>query len=400
MTPETPGVQAGKSGAVLLSTGRARAFSDWRTSPRVLLALEVVALRAGAVLVAMMLFAAFVSAAGADPLDVFGSIARGSFGTAFSVQNTLQRAAPLMLAALATALPARLGLTIIGGEGAVVMGGLGAAVIAHWLGAASPWLVLSAMFVVGFLVGGAWIAIAGALRAFRGVNETIGSLLLSYIAIALLNHLVEGPLRDPSSLNKPSTMHIGEANMLHQLPGIDVHWGLAYGVIACVIGYVLMHQSVFGFSAAIVGGNVRAALLSGLPVRQMIVIACFLGGGAAGLAGMVEVAAIHGRANASLVAGYGYTGILVSFIARHNPLGVIPVAIVLGGIGASSGLLQRVNGLPDATVSVLQGFLFLTILAAESFHGKFAFFRPRPAPLFAPASDQPTSPAAASTVTT
>jgi len=381
MTPVASGPDSGIGEAASLSASRPRGARAWiQASPRTLLALEVVVLRIAAVLVAMVLFAGFVAAAGVNPLEVFGQIVRGSFGTAFSVQNTLQRAAPLMLAALATALPARLGLTIIGGEGAVVVGGLAAAVTAHALAAASPLVVLSSMFVVGVLTGGIWVAVAGALRAYRGVNETIGSLLLSYIAIALLNHLVEGPLRDPASLNKPSTLHIGEANMLHQMPGFDVHWGLCYGVIACLLGYVLMHTSVFGFSAALVGGNVRAALLNGLPVRRMMVIACFLGGGAAGLAGMVEVAAIHGRANASLVAGYGYTGVLVSFIARHNPLGVIPVAIVLGGIGASSGLLQRVNGLPDATVSVLQGFLFLTILAAESFYGKLAFFRVTPAP--------------------
>jgi ABC-type uncharacterized transport system permease subunit len=388
------------SGAVALRVTRSSGARLRLTrSPRHARLLEVVALRALAVVVAMALFAAFVAAAGVDAIDVFRQIARGAFGSAFSVQNTLQRAAPLMLAALATALPARLGLIIIGGEGAVVVGGLAAAVTAGWVSGAPPTAVLTAMFFAGLVAGGLWIALAGALRAFRGVNETIGSLLLSYIAIALLNHLVEGPLRDPASLNKPSTLHIGEANMLHQMGGVDVHWGFAYGVVACVLGYALMHQSVFGFSAAIVGGNVRAAMLNGLPVRRMMVIACFLGGGAAGLAGMAEVAAIHGRANASLVAGYGYTGVLVSFIARHNPLGVIPVAIVLGGIGASSGLLQRVHGLPDATVNVLQGFLFLSILATDTLHGKLGIFRAAAAPAEA-APQGPLEEPAAGPVTT
>jgi len=112
-------------------------------------------------------------------------------------------------------------------------------------------------------------------------------------------------------------------------------------------------------------------------VRRMMIIASFLGGGAAGLAGMAEVAAVHGRANASLVTGYGYTGILVSFMARHEPLAIIPVALLFGGIGASNGLLQRVDNLPDATVSVLQGILFVVILASETLYGRFAFFRPR-----------------------
>ena len=231
------------------------------------------------------------------------------------------------------------------------------------------------MLVTGALVGGGWLAVAGALRAFRGVNETISTLLLNYIAIALLNHLVEGPLRDPASLNKPSTLPIGDDNMLGTLPGLDVHWGLAWGLGACLVFWVLMQRTTFGFAARMVGGNVRAALLNGLPVRRLIVVATFLGGIGAGLAGALEVAAIHGTANASLVTGYGYTGVLVAFIARANPLAAMPVAILLGGIGASGGLLQRVFELPDATVNVLQGMLFLAILLSETFYGRRWFAR-------------------------
>jgi ribose/xylose/arabinose/galactoside ABC-type transport system permease subunit len=121
-------------------------------------------------------------------------------------------------------------------------------------------------------MGGLWMAGAGALRAYRGVNETISSLLLNYIAIALLNHMVEGPLRDPSSLNKPSTLPIGDDNMLGNLPGLDVHWGLGFGLIACLLAWFLMQRTTFGFAARMVGGNVRAALLNGLPVRRLIVI--------------------------------------------------------------------------------------------------------------------------------
>jgi general nucleoside transport system permease protein len=341
---------------------------------------ETLTIRSGAVLAALLLFGGFVAVDGANPLDVFYQMYRGSFGSTFSFQNTLLRAAPLMLTALCTALPGKLGLVIIGGEGAAVAGGLAAAVTGLALRATSPWLVLSGMLLAGFVVGGLWIGLAGWLRVYRGVNETISSLLLTYIAIALLNHLVEGPLRDPTSLNKPSTESIGVDNMLHNIPGLDVHWGLVYGVVACVGAYVVMDLSVFGFGSSMVGGNVRAAQLSGLPVRAMTLIACLLGGGAAGVAGMVEVAAVHGKANASLVTGYGYTGILVAFLARNNPLAIIPVAILLGGIGASSGLLQRVFNLPDATVSVFQGMLFILILAGETLYGRFAIFQESAAP--------------------
>ena len=327
-----------------------------------------------AVLVSVLLFGGFVSLAGANPLEVYEQMYRGAFGSWFSLQNSLQRAAPLMLTGLCTALPARLGLVVIGGEGALYVGGVAAAAVATRLTGSGPYVVLTAMALSSMLFGGLWIGTAGALRAKRGVNETISSLLLSYIGIALYNHLIEGPLRDPQSLNKPSTRHIGEQNMLGNLPGLDVHYGLLYGIVACVLAWLLMDHSVFGFSARIVGGNPRAARLSGLGVSRLLVTVCALAGAAAGLAGMVEVAAVHGKANASLVAGYGYAGILVAFLARHSPLGILPVALVLGGIGASGGLLQRTCNLPDATVNVLQGILFVVVLASETYRGKVAWF--------------------------
>ncbi|HVX93530.1 MAG TPA: ABC transporter permease [Polyangia bacterium] len=323
-----------------------------------------------AILAALLLFGVFIACTGRNPVGVYYQMYRGSFGTWFSFQNTLLRAAPLMLTALATALPLRLGLVVLGGEGAMVIGGLSAAAAALVAQHHGPTGIKLAMLAAGAIVGGLWMASAGALRAYRGVNETIGTLLLNYIAIALLNHIVEGPLRDPASLNKPSTPPIGDDNMLGNIPGLDCHWGLVFGLIACVATWVLMNRTTFGFAARMVGGNVRAAMLNGLPVGRLFVIVTAIGGACAGLAGAVEVAAIHGTANASLVTGYGYTGVLVAFIARGNPLAVVPVALLLGGIGASGGLLQRVFELPDATVNVLQGILFICILFSETFNGR------------------------------
>jgi general nucleoside transport system permease protein len=331
----------------------------------------------GAALVSIVLFGLFVALDGHNPLAVYAEMYRGAFGTWFSFQNSLLRAAPLMLTGLCTALPARLGLTVIGGEGALVVGGLAAAAIALPLQGAPPLVVIAAMMVASMIMGGLWIGAAGALRAMRGVNETISSLLLAYVGIALFNHIVEGPLRDPASLNKPSTPNIGDANMLGPLPGLDVHWGLLFGIVLCLCAYVLMDHTTFGFSARMVGGNPRAARLSGLAVNKLLIITCFLGGAAAGLAGMVEVAAVHGSANASLMAGYGYAGILVAFLANHNALAILPVSLLLGGISASGGLLQRTFGLPDAAVNVLQGILFVVLLASQTYRGQLLFGKAR-----------------------
>jgi simple sugar transport system permease protein len=266
-------------------------------------------------------------------------------------------------------------MVIIGGEGALLIGALTATCAALALQSMPPLVVQLAMAAAGMIGGGVWIMLSGGLRQYRGVNETISSLLLVYIALAILNHLVEGPMRDPASLNKPSTREIGAVNMIGNVPGTEIHWGLVFGVIAAIASYVLIYHTVFGFAARLAGGNIRAAKIVGLSVGKLVLTVSFLAGSCAGLAGMVEVAAVQGRANANLAAGYGFTGILVAFLARQNPLAVIPVAILLGGISASGGLLQRRLDLPDASVLVLQGIIFVFVLASDALYGRIGILK-------------------------
>jgi simple sugar transport system permease protein len=337
-------------------------------------AIEAVALPLLALAGALALFGVWVAFGGVSPVQAWTLLFKGAFGDTFAWQNTLQRAAPLMLTALAVALPARAGLVVIGGEGALVLGALGCAALPYlWPGLHG--LAGSAMVLLaGAALGAAWLAIAGVLRQWRGVNETISSLLLGYIAVALFKHMVEGPLRDPASLNKPSTYALNESLRIGAITteGLlsEVHWGLAIGLLACIVAGVWLSFTSPGFALRIVGGNARAARLVGLPTDRLIVLACALGGACVGLAGAIEVAAVHNAANASVIAGLGYTGILVSFVARHNPWAIPPVALLFGGFAAAGSLLQRRLGLPDASVLVLQGFAFVLILAAESLRGR------------------------------
>ena len=338
---------------------------------------EYIAIPLFALIVAALAFAVFLLAIGKSPLEFVDYIWKGGFGSAFSLQNTLQRSSPLILTALCVAIPARIGLIIIGGEGALVLGGFASAAIALPLvGHLPPFLTLIVMFFTGAFVGAVWIAIAGYLKYARGVNETISSLLLTYLGIAIMNFFVEGVLRDLSNPNKPSTKPIGDDYMVGKIPGTDVHWGLVVGILLAIGLQILMTRTTFGFAARVTGGNYRAALAQGLPVGRIIIACSMLAGACAGIAGFFEVAAIQGRANASLAAGYGFTGILISFLARHNPIAIVPVSILFGGLVAAGGLIQRRKGLPDATVLVLQGFIFSVLLISETLYGRFAIFRP------------------------
>ncbi len=335
--------------------------------------LEAVAVPLTALVAAVAVFAVFCAWVGASPAGVFASIYKAGFGSWYSWQNSLLRAAPLMLCGLTTAIPARAGIITVGNEGAFVLGGLAAAATGLATASGPAWLCLLTMAVAGGIAGGAWIALAAGLQHYRGVNAVISSLLLNYIGIALMLELVEGPMHDPGSLNFPATYAIPVTRQLGRIPGTRIHYGLLFGVVACLLAWFLLERTVWGMQVKIVGGNTRAARLVGLPLGWIILLASFLGGACAGLAGMVEVAAIHGRASQAISAGYGYVGILVAFLARQSPLRILIVSILLGAVLASGGILQRDHELPDATIAVFEGIAFLAILASEALTGRVSF---------------------------
>jgi ABC-type uncharacterized transport system permease subunit len=334
---------------------------------------EAVAIPLMAILGAVAIFAAFCAWVGASPAGVFASIYKAGFGSWYSWQNSLLRAAPLMLCALATAIPARAGIITVGNEGAFVAGGLAAAAAGLATLWAPPWLCLLVMALAGAAAGGAWIALAAGLQHYRGVSAVISSLLLNYISIALLLQLTEGPMRDPGSLNFPATYPIPPTHQLGHIAGTRIHYGLVFGIVACLLAWFLLEDTVWGMEVKIAGGNARTAKLVGLPMGRIVLVASFLGGACAGVAGMVEVAAIHGRASQAISAGYGYAGILVAFLARQSPLRILIVSVLLGAVLASGGILQRDHDLPDATITVLEGIAFLTILASEALSGRLPF---------------------------
>jgi ABC-type uncharacterized transport system permease subunit len=329
------------------------------------LAIPLLALLAGA-----GLFSTFLLVQGRSAVEFFDLIWRAGFSTAFSWQNTLTRVSPLLFAALCVAIPARLGLMVIGGEGAIMLGGLAAAVTGTALADAPSLIGIAAMLLASLTTGAVWIGAVGALRVRRGINETITSLLMAYIAAGVFNHFVEFVFRDPASLNKPSTAALPTSLRIGEMPFIATHWGAATGIICCLLCWFLIERTTIGFAARVTGDNLRAAQMQGLPVAALVTGFTALGGALAGLAGFFEVGAIHGAANASLISGAGYTGILVAFVARHNPLAIIPVALLLAGFEAASGLVQRRMDLPDASMICFQGCIFIAVLASETLHGR------------------------------
>lgn len=322
-----------------------------------------------AVTTAALVWTVLAAASGVPPAAALGGLFAGALGSLFALEQTLRAAAPLLLTGLCVALPARAGLVVIGGEGALVLGGLAAAVAAAAVPAP---FALVALLTGGMAAGAVWLGACAWLRTARGVNEAVSSLMLNYVAIALLNHFVEGPLRDPSSLDRPATAQIPEQAVIGAIGGTSLHWGLVAGAALCVVWQFFISRTVPGLVVRYCGGNARAAAVAGLPVAAAAVAMAALGGAMAGLAGAFEVGAAQMRASAGLVLGYGYAGILVAALARGNLLALIPCAVLVGAIEAGGGLLQRRYGAPAASAEMLHGLIFIALVASEALREKFA----------------------------
>ena len=326
-----------------------------------------------AVMLAALLWGLTAVFAGLPFFGALMSLVEGGIGSAFAIEQSLRFAAPLLLTGLCVALPLHAGMVIIGGEGSLVLGGLAAAAAA----AAVPeaWS-LPVLLLAGCTAGALWIVLSAAGKAWRNVNEAISSLLLVYVAIAILNHMIEGPLRDPASLDKPATALLPDAAMIAALPGLpNLHWGLPIGILLCLACHFFVTGSAPGLALRYAGANRRAADYAGLPTGRIMIAAAAAAGAAAGLAGAFEVAAVHGRANASLAAGYGFAGILVCALARGNILALLPAALLVGAIEAGGGLLQRRYGAPAASAAMMHGLIFLMLVASEGLRSRVQAFR-------------------------
>jgi general nucleoside transport system permease protein len=326
----------------------------------------------GSVLVAFCLTAIFLLAVGRDPISIYSGIWAGAFGDQFSLSESLVAATPVMLCALGVAVAGGVGLMNVGVEGQLYLGAIGATFVALTFPTLPMLQMLPLMFIAASICGAAWSAVPGGLRVWFGVNEVIVSLLMNYIAILLVELLIHGVWQDPTSTSWPQTSAFPATAELPHFPGARVHLGLCFGVILCLFFAVIMPLTRVGFIARVIGQNPDAAKYAHYPVGRYQLIAMILSGAIAALAGFGQVSAIEGRLRSGLSPGYGYTGFLVCWLARHNPIAIIIVSVLIGGLLSGADSLQLTAKLPFATVNILQGTIFFCLLACEQFIGKLS----------------------------
>ena len=311
---------------------------------------------------ALLVFSLFLLASGRDPLDALLEAWSGVIGSSFGLSEVGVTMIPLVLTALATAIPTRVGLVNVGGEGQLYVGALTATGVALFFPTGQIWLMLPTMALAGCIGGGLWAGLAALLRHWRGVNEVISTLLANYVAILLVNIFVFGPWKNPQGLGYPYTVPFEVAAIFPAIAGTRFHWGCLAPAIALVVTYVILNRTLWGFKMRAVGGNPEAARRRGIAVDRYVISAMIAGGGLAGLAGMVEVSGIHHDLRPGISDNLGYLGLLASWLANHNPVAIVGACFLIAAFLVAGDVLQLTVGLPSAAGLVLIGLALFFVL--------------------------------------
>ncbi len=325
----------------------------------------------GAIIVALILGGVLISFAGGDPIRSYQHIAKASFGDTGVLSDTIVKATPIILAALACSVAFRMKLWNIGAEGQFIMGAFGASaiVLAPVLPAGtSRWIFIPVMMVAGMAAGAIWGFIPGYLKAKFNVNEIISTLMLNYVAVAWVNFWIFGVWTEggfqmsPKFPNEAWLPRLLEfAKTFPALRGLTTHLGLVIGIVAAIILWFIIFRSRWGYEIRLIGDNPHAAKYAGINITRNVIWVMMLSGALAGLGGMSEVSGVvHRLQTAPIAAGYGFTGIIVAWLAKLNPLVIIVASILFGALILAGREIQ-----PSGVPKMIQGIILVCLIASD-----------------------------------
>lgn len=304
---------------------------------------------------------------GNDPLEAYRAMLAGSLGGLTELGRTLEKATPLVLTGLAVAFAFKAGLFNIGGQGQLLIGSAFAAWVGFEFGLPAP-VHIPLGLLVGALAAAVLGIVAGALKAYRGAHEVIVTIMLNYVAANLTDWLVsrDGPWLDPPETNpsnlarSPAIAESAEIPRVQELP-----LGFLVAVGAAVLIWWLLARTTFGFQIRTVGANRFAATYAGIHVAHVTVVTLAISAGLAGLGGAIQTQGVNGRFEPGFQTGLGFEGITIALLARTNPLGVIPAALLIGAMDAGSTQMQSRAGVEPEVIGVIQAFILFFVAAPK-----------------------------------
>ncbi len=335
-----------------------RLTSTWKLSVAIPLFSLAAALFSGGVFLFFM---------GVSPLQAYRAILTSALGDAYGLSETVVKAIPLIMAGIAVMLSFTMLIWNIGAEGQIFMGAIAATAMVRFFYSDSRVVMLLLMFLAAAAAGGTWAAIAGFFRAKWNVNEIITTLMLNYVAMNFLNYFVFGPWRDPSSLGFPMTPPFPDSARLPVFWGTRIHGGLVLALLLPLLFWVILKFTRWGYEIRVMGENPKAAGFAGMNYLKNVVLVMFISGAIAGIAGMCELAGLQGRLQHGFSGGYGFTAIIVAWLARLHPIAIIFVSFLMGVLLVGGETLQIVMRLPLSSVMVLQGLILFFVLGGEFF---------------------------------
>lgn len=325
------------------------------------------------VLLALATVAIILLIVGANPLTAYASMINAAFGSPYAVSATIIKAMPRLLAALGIAIAIRANLWNIGAEGQIYIGGTAAAGMVLALPALPQPLVPIVAIVAGGLAGAAWGAIPGFLRAHRGINEVITSLMLVYVGIQVTQYLLEGPWAVPMSTFPATAPFEAHAKLPVLIPGTVLNAGIFVVLVGVALSWFLVDRTRFGLELRSLGGNEIASGFLGIKVKFMIIATMAVSGAFAGVAGAVETIGIRGRLIEGFSPGFGFEAIAIALLGRLHPAGIVAAALLFGALDAGgAGLQTSARGVSSAIVMVAAGLSVGYVLVGMGYMDKRA----------------------------
>lgn len=316
------------------------------------------------VVVALAIGAVIIVVSGANPLVAYSALFEGGLGSSRAIGRTLEKATPLIFGGLAVALAFKCGLFNIGAQGQLLLGAVFAAFIGFSLQGLPAVVHVPLALLAGAIMGAAWAAIAGSLKAFTGAHEVITTIMLNFVAFNLTDWLANGPWKDRTPGNIVArTPAVAPEARLPDIAGVPL--GILLAVLAAFAVWWLIWRTTIGFELRTVGQNASAAKYAGISVRRMMVLAMVASGFLAGLGGAVETLGVVGRFQPGFNVGLGFQAITIALLARTNPIAVIPASLLIGLMQAGAGRMQFNSGVASEIIDVIQA-LILFFVAAES----------------------------------
>ena len=315
-----------------------------------------------------LLFAALGKEPVAAIRTIFWDPIFGEFSFYYRPQ-LLVKAGPLILIAIGLSFGFRAGIWNIGAEGQYIIGGiLGAAVALAFYPLDARWMVFPLAIVGGAIGGMIWALIPALLRVYLKTNEILVSLMLVYVADIIVKRMAIGPLRNPEGMGFPGSRNLQQYPAAHNgdlIAGTGVHWGVLTAVLAVIVAYGLFTRHKFGFSVRLAGQSPRAAGFAGVNANRLIILCMLISGGLAGLAGVFEVTGPAGQITTSFGSYYGFTAIIVAFLGRLHPVGILFAGLLMALTYIGGDAAQSTMNLPSAAIQIFQGMLLFFLLAAD-----------------------------------